>query len=232
VIFERSKRFVIGGDRMREDKKQYQQIENYIKNPHFRKKQQQAIFFILNQIELINQELTGKYKRDIIDSVVSRTKSAESVKKKLIRKGLPVDIKHVEERLHDLTGVRISCTFLDDVYRIAEKMEKNPLFKVVKVKDYIKEPKSSGYRSIHMIVLVPVDEDEDVGVELQIRTTGMNYWAKLDHQLSYKAEENEEMDKIRRDLKFYAEEISRIDRKLLKIRTKIEKMKDKKISDK
>ena len=103
---------------MREDKKQYQQIENYIKNPHFRKKQQQAIFFILNQIELINQELTGKYKRDIIDSVVSRTKSAESVKKKLIRKGLPVDIKHVEERLHDQTGVRISCTFLDDVYRM------------------------------------------------------------------------------------------------------------------
>jgi len=74
--------------------------------------------------------------------------------------------------------------------------------------------------------------EEDIRVEVKIRTVGKNYWAKLDHQLSYKADENEEMEKIRRDLKFHAEEIARIDRKLLKIRTKIEKMKDKKVTDK
>jgi len=99
------------------------------------------------------------------------------------------------------------------------------------VKDYIENPKPSGYQSLHMIFLVPIGGEEDIRVEVQIRTVGMNYWAKLDHQLSYKAEENEEMEKIRRDLKFHAEEIARIDRKLLKIRTKIEKMKDKKTTD-
>ena len=225
-------RFVIDGVSMNEEKKQYQQIERYIKNPDFRNKQQEAIDYVVDQVEIINRELSGRYKRDVIDSVIFRTKSAESIKKKLIRKGLPVNVENVEERLHDLTGVRITCTFLDDVYKIAERLEKNHHFTVIRVKDYIKEPKSSGYQSVHMILLVPVSGEESIRVEVQIRTVGMNYWAKLDHQLSYKAGENEEMEKIRRDLKFHAEEIARIDRRLLKIRTKIEKMKDKKVSDK
>ena len=212
---------------MREENKQYRQIEQYIKNPNFKIKQQEAIEYVIDQVDIINQELSRRYRREVVDSVVSRTKSAESIKNKLIRKGFPVDVKHVEERLHDLTGVRISCTYLDDVYKVLERLEKNSHFSVIRIKDYIKEPKTSGYRSIHMILYVPVGDD-GIRVEVQIRTTGMNYWAKLDHQLSYKAEENEEMEKIKRDLKFYAEEISRIDRKLLKIRTKIEEMKDKK----
>ena len=225
-------RFVIDGVSMNEEKKQYQQIERYIKNPDFRNKQQEAIDYVVDQVEIINRELSGRYKRDVIDSVIFRTKSAESIKKKLIRKGLPVNVENVEERLHDLTGVRITCTFLDDVYKIAERLELNHHFTVIRVKDYIKEPKSSGYQSVHMILLVPVSGEESIRVEVQIRTVGMNYWAKLDHPLSYKADENEEMEKIRRDLKFHAEEIARIDRRLLKIRTKIEKMKDKKVSDK
>ena len=225
-------RFVIDGGSMNEEKKQYQQIERYIKNPGFRNKQQEAIDYVVDQVEIINRELSGRYKRDVIDSVIFRTKSAESIKKKLIRKGLPVNVENVEECLHDLTGVRITCTFLDDVYKIAERLENNHHFTVIRVKDYIKEPKASGYQSVHMILLVPVSGEESIRVEVQIRTVGMNYWAKLDHQLSYKAGENEEMEKIRRDLKFHAEEIARIDRRLLKIRTKIEKMKDKKVADK
>ena len=217
---------------MNEEKKQYQQIERYIKNPAFRNRQQDAIDYVIDQVEIINRELSGRYKRDVIDGVVFRTKSAESIKKKLIRKGLPVNIETVEERLHDLTGVRITCAFLDDLYKVAERLEQNHHFTVIRVKDYIKEPKASGYQSLHMILLVPVGGDENIRVEVQLRTVGMNFWAKLDHQLSYKADEKEEMEKIKRDLKFYAEEISRIDRKLLKIRTKIEKLKDKKISDK
>ena len=214
---------------MREEKKQYQQIERYIQNPDFKNKQQEAIDYVINQVEIINGELSARYKRDVIDSIIARTKSAESIKKKLIRKGLPVDVEHVEERLHDLTGVRITCTFLDDVYKVADRLERSHHFKLLRVKDYIKEPKSSGYQSLHMIFLVPIGGEEAIRVEIQIRTVGMNYWAKLDHQLSYKAEDNEEMEKIRRDLKFHAEEIARIDRKLLKIRSKIEKMKDKKV---
>lgn len=217
---------------MNEEKKQYQQIERYVKNPSFRNRQQDAIDYVIDQVEIINRELSGRYKRDVIDGVVFRTKSAESIKKKLIRKGLPVNIETVEERLHDLTGVRITCAFVDDLYKVAERLEQNHHFTVIRVKDYIKEPKASGYQSLHMILLVPVGGDENIRVEVQLRTVGMNFWAKLDHQLSYKADEKEEMEKIKRDLKFYAEEISRIDRKLLKIRTKIEKLKDKKISDK
>ena len=212
---------------MREEKRQFHQIEQYIQNPDFKNKQQEAIDYVVDQVDIMNRELSARYKRDVIDSIISRTKSAESIKNKLIRKGLPVDVQHIEERLYDLTGVRINCTFLDDVYRIVERLENNHHFEVVRIKDYIKEPKSSGYQSVHMILLVPISSDESVYVEVQIRTTGMNYWAKLDHQLSYKAEENEEMEKIRRDLKFHAEEISRIDKNLLKIRKKIEKLQDK-----
>jgi putative GTP pyrophosphokinase len=168
----------------------------------------------------------------VVDSIVFRTKSAESVKKKLVRKGLPINVESLEAQLHDLTGVRIACVFLDDVYKVAERLESNRHFKILRVKDYIKQPKTSGYQSIHMIMEVPVNEERDsMRVEVQLRTVGMNFWAKLDHQLAYKMDDSEEVEKIRRDLKFHAEEIARIDRKLLKIRKKIEKLQDKKIPD-
>ena len=174
---------------MKEEKKQYQQIERYIKNPNFLNKQQDAIDYVLDQVEIINQELSGRFRRDVIDSVVFRTKSAESIKKKLVKKGLPIDVKSIEEELHDLTGVRITCAFLDDVYRIAERLELNHHFCLVKVKDYIKKPKSSGYQSLHMIMDVPVGgAKEMVRVEIQIRTVAMNFWSKLDHPLAYKIE--------------------------------------------
>ena len=220
-------------DKMKEERKQYQTIERYIKNPDFLNKQQDAIDYVLDQVEIINQELSGRYRREVIDSVIFRTKSAESIKKKLVKKGLPVEVESVEAQLHDLTGVRITCAFLDDVYRIAERLEHNRHFTVVRVKDYIKNPKSSGYQSLHMIMEIPVgDGSESIRVEVQIRTVAMNFWAKLDHQLAYKIAENEETEKIRRELKFHAEEIARIDRKLLKIRKKIEKLQDKKLLDK
>lgn len=218
---------------MKEERKQYQAIERYIKNPDFLEKQQDAIQYVVNQVEIIDQELSGRFRRDVVDSIIYRTKSAESIKKKLIKKGLPLDLESVDAYLHDLTGVRITCAFLDDVYRIAERLEMNRHFTVVRVKDYIKDPKPSGYQSLHMIMNVPVSGGMDsIRVEIQIRTVAMNFWAKLDHQLAYKIVENEETEKIRRDLKFHAEEIARIDRKLLKIRKKIEKLQDKKISEK
>lgn len=218
---------------MKEERLQYQIIERYIKNPDFLNKQQEAIDCIMNQVEIMNGELSGRYKRDVIDSIIFRTKSAESIKKKLIRKGLPLNVESVEARLHDLTGVRITCVFLDDVYRVVERLEASSHFKILRIKDYIKEPKLSGYQSIHIIMEVPVREGRDrIRAEIQLRTIGMNFWAKLDHQLAYKMDDSEEVEKIRRDLKFHAEEIARIDRKLLKIRKKIEKLQDKKIPEK
>ena len=216
---------------MKEEKRQYRQIEQYIKNPDFLNRQQEAIDYVISQVEIMNRELSGRFRRDVVDSVVFRTKSAESIKKKLVRKGLPVDIKSIEEELNDLTGIRITCAFSDDVYRIAERLESNHHFNVIRIKDYIKSPKACGYQSLHMIMDVPVD-GINVRTEIQLRTVAMNFWAKLDHQLAYKIAENEEMEKIQRELKFYAEEIARIDSKMLRVRKKIEKLQDKKVSDK
>jgi putative GTP pyrophosphokinase len=115
------------------------------------------------------------------------------------RKGIPVKLENIVE-ITDIAGVRVICNYIDDVYEVAELLLRQDDIRLMRRSDYIKDPKPSGYRSIHMILLVPVGADEDIRVEVQLRTVGMNYWAKLDHQLSYKAEENEEMDKIRRDL--------------------------------
>lgn len=214
---------------MKEEKRQYHAIERYIKNPDFLNKQQDAIDYVLDQVEIINQELSGRFRRGVIDSVDFRTKSAESIKKKLTKKGLPITVESLEAQLHDLTGIRITCAFLDDVYRVAERLERNHHFHVIRIKDYIKNPKMSGYQSLHMIMDVPVNNrNEIIRVEVQIRTVAMNFWAKLDHQLAYKIAETSETEKIRRELKFYAEEISRIDKKMLKIRKKIERLQDKK----
>ena len=139
-------------------------------------------------------------------------------------------------KLNDLAGIRVVCSFQDDVYRMAGRLQKNKNFILVKTKDYIRKPKASGYQSIHIIVDVPLavteenvtkeinlEESEKVRVEIQLRTVAMNFWAKLDHQLCYK-KDTKGAEKIGKALKAYSEEIARIDKKMLKLRKKIEEI--------
>ena len=180
----------------------------------------EAIKRITEIVRQLNYELHSKYNRDLIDSVLSRVKTTDSIIRKLQRKGRKVTLENAINTLNDIAGVCVVCTYRDDVYNVFKALKKNVNFEVIKVKDYIKNPKDSGYRSIHLIVAIEINEKK-IPVEIQIRTVAMNYWAKLDHQLCYKREQDTG-DRIYLELKKYAKDIARIDKKMLKIRKEIE----------
>lgn len=195
--------------------------------PAFIQKQSYGISVLETIMKQYNKKQELMQGRRIIDTITSRVKSPESVAGKLERKGYEISYTNAVHRLNDLAGVRVVCTFRDDVYLIEEYLEQRNDITVIKSKDYIKKPKASGYQSIHLIVDVDYPLGivaEKVRVEVQIRTVAMNYWAKLDHQLCYKQvkEENQETEDIRRELKSYADEIARIDKKMLGLRKRIE----------
>lgn len=129
-----------------------------------------------------------------------------------------------KEKLNDLIGIRIVCLFLDDVYEIAEMLKKQKDIKVIKEKDYIVKPKKNGYMSLHLIVEIPVcmgDKVEMKKVEIQIRTTAMDFWSVLEYQLLYK-KNVKGADKVGKELKSYSDEIAALDQKMLKLRNRIE----------
>lgn len=221
-------------ERINTDK--YEEIKEGLEDIEFQEKEQKAIDYIIEEIRRIDRELNKKFNREIVDVVTYRIKSPESVIKKLKHKGYEVNWDNAQHRLNDLAGVRVICSFQDDVYRLAGKLQKDKNLILIKTKDYIKKPKASGYQSIHVIVDVPMEikeeqmkeetvsqECEMIRVEIQIRTVAMNFWAKLDHQLCYK-KDTKGADKIGKALKSYAEEITKIDKKMLKLRKKIERM--------
>lgn len=215
----------------RNDDEQYAErlaeLSELLGEPSFIQKCSYGMTMLETWVAEYNKRFEQLHGRSAVDSVSSRIKSAESVAGKLERKGYEISYTNAVHRLNDLAGIRVVCSFRDDVYSMADYLMQCPKLKIVKVKDYIKKPKSSGYQSIHLIVDVdyPLGWDgETVRVEIQIRTVAMNYWAKLDHQLCYKAGEKRsgEIAGIRQELRRYAEEIAKIDQKMLVLRKKIE----------
>ena len=175
-------------------------------------------------LQIINAELGMRLGRKVIHSMSSRIKSYESIIVKLRQKGLPEHAQAVEEYIYDVVGVRAVCTYTDDLYQIAEMLCAQKDMKLLKKKDYIKNPKKSGYRSMHLIFRVPISFEAEVQwirVEVQLRTAAMDYWAGLDYQLQYK-KENREAKNISRELKAYANAIEQIDSKVLELRRRIE----------
>ena len=151
-------------------------------------------------------------------------KTAESIYTKLIRKGLEPDFDTARAELKDLIGIRVGCPFEDEVYEVADRLKAQGDVQIIREKDYIKNPKKNGYKSLHMIVEVPIYSSKGPlkeKVEIQLRTVAMDYWSVLEYQIFYKKTENEEVAK---ELKTYADEISELDAKMLKLRDKIEKM--------
>ena len=139
-------------------------------------------------------------------------------------KNLEPEFSLAKEKLNDLIGIRIVCLFLDDVYEIAEMLKKQKDIKVIKEKDYIVKPKKNGYMSLHLIVEIPVcmgDKVEMKKVEIQIRTTAMDFWSVLEYQLLYK-KNVKGADKVGKELKSYSDEIAALDQKMLKLRNRIE----------
>ncbi len=148
-----------------------------------------AAEIVKTQLSIYDNEFSMKFQRNPIHSIESRIKSPQSIVEKLQRKGFPVSAKSAEQHLTDIAGIRVICYYIDDIYAMAELLTMHDSFKVIKVKDYIENPKPSGYRSFHMVLTVPVcmsTSNRRVPVEIQIRTIAMDFWAALEHQLHYK----------------------------------------------
>lgn len=184
-----------------------------------------AIREVKTKLEVLNDELSVKNQRNPIEMIKSRVKKPLSIVEKLQRRGLEVSLESMVKNLDDVAGVRIICSFVDDIYEVAEMLVRQDDVKVIAVKDYIKNPKPNGYRSYHMIVEVPVfftDSKRFIRVEVQIRTIAMDFWASLDHELKYKKSFVDTDGEINGELKECADVIAQTDEKMLEIRKRIE----------
>lgn len=148
-----------------------------------------AIMEIETKFNVLNEEFSLQYDRNPINGMKSRLKSLPSIKGKMERKGLPFTVEAIEENLNDIAGIRVVCSFPNDVYLLAYALLKQDDITLVRKKDYIENPKPNGYRSLHLIVSVPIflaKEKKPMKVEIQLRTIAMDFWASLEHQLRYK----------------------------------------------
>ena len=187
---------------------------------------QYAIDVVLAKLRLIDAQLSGKSNRPLVRTFSSRIKTTDSIVKKLIRKGREVSYQTAVDTLNDIAGVRVVCYFFDDIYRIAEQVRRQKDIKILKEKDYAKKPKKSGYQSLHLIVEVPVvygDKTQNVRVEIQIRSVAMDYWAELDTQMCYKKDAGQ-LEAVEKATREYADVIAGVDKKMLELRKKIQKM--------
>ncbi len=171
------------------------------------------------KLEILNDEFKHVHQYNPIEYIKSRIKSPESIVKKLKRNGYESSIHNMVEHINDIAGIRIVCSFTSDIYRIAEMIGKQNDLTVISVKDYIRHPKPSGYKSYHMLVSIPIflsDRVVDTKVEIQIRTIAMDFWASLEHKIYYKFEGNAP-DYISRDLQECAGIVSMLDAKMLQL---------------
>lgn len=148
-----------------------------------------AIREISTKLEVLDDEFSVKYKRNPISSIKSRIKQPESIYRKLQKNGYDFTEKNIREQLNDVAGIRVTCPFIDDIYIVAKLLAEQDDITVLRIKDYIQNPKENGYRSYHMIVEIPVffaEGKTPMRAEVQIRTIGMDFWASLEHQLRYK----------------------------------------------
>lgn len=182
-----------------------------------------AIKEITTKLEILSKEFTVKRNRCPIEFISSRVKSPNSIVGKLERKNLDISVKNVAKYLDDIAGVRVICSFIDDIFDIADMLTQQDDIVLLECKNYIKNPKPNGYRSLHLIVEVPVflsDRKQPMRVEIQIRTIAMDFWASLEHQLKYK-KDIENANTIVKELKECADIIAQTDDRMLKIKNQI-----------
>lgn len=182
-----------------------------------------AIMEVETKLQVLNCEFSEEFKRNPFESIKSRLKSPESIYEKLERRGFPISVDSIRENLTDVAGLRVICSFPDDIYRLAELLLKQDDIFLLRKKDYIKDPKANGYRSLHLILHVPIflaSGKKYVKVEVQFRTIAMDFWASLEHKLRYKKHVNE-TEEIIRQLKSCADSIEELDYQMQTIRDEI-----------
>ena len=183
-----------------------------------------AIKEVETKLEVLNDEFMTSKKRNPIDSIRSRIKSPESILEKLKRKGYDISLQSIMDNLNDVAGIRVVCPFISDIYDVAQMLVSQDDIEVMEVKDYIKNPKPNGYRSLHYVVIIPIflsSGKEYMKVEVQIRTIAMNFWASLEHQMHYKKFESDDMPDIVGQLTECAQNIYDTDVRMQEIRDNI-----------
>ncbi len=182
-----------------------------------------AILEVKTKLDVLNKEFMANELRNPIESIKSRVKSPESIIEKLERKGYEMSVDSIKNNLDDVAGIRVICSFVDDIYKVADMLIGQDDIKVLSKKDYIKNPKKNGYRSFHMVVEIPIflsEEKKSMKVEVQIRTIAMDFWASLEHEIHYKKFENSNVEMVKQ-LSECADVIHETDLKMMSIRKKL-----------
>ena len=183
-----------------------------------------ALMEVETKLNVLNAEFTMKNNRNPFESIKSRIKTPKSILEKLQRNGFEISVKGIEENLADVAGIRVICSFPDDIYATAKMLTDQDDIRVIQVKDYIINPKPNGYRSLHLILEVPIflsNEKKNMKVEVQFRTIAMDFWASLEHKLKYK-KNIENAEEISKELQRCAEASSQLDLRMQALRDRIE----------
>ena len=184
-----------------------------------------AMMEIETKFNVLNQEFSLRYDRNPISSIKTRLKSPASIREKLTRRGIDVTVENIEACLNDVAGVRVICSYTSDIYMLADALTRQDDILLIQRKDYIESPKPNGYRSLHLIVAVPIflaREKRIMNVEIQLRTIAMDSWASLEHQLRYK-KDGEFTEEIAQELYECAKLSADLDFRMQNIRSKVEK---------
>ncbi len=188
-----------------------------------------ALKQIETKLEILNDEFQHVHRYNPIEHIKSRIKTSESIVKKLKKNGYESTIPNMIQHVNDIAGIRVICSFTSDIYRIADMISDQKDVKVLKVKDYITFPKPSGYKSYHMIIMIPVylsDRIVNTKVEIQIRTVAMDFWASLEHKIHYKFEGNAP-EHIKNELIECARMVSDLDARMLSLNDEIQAIEEK-----
>ncbi len=175
-----------------------------------------AMMEVCTKFNVLDEELSLRYDRNPIESIKSRLKTPESILDKLQLRGLYPSVENIEENVFDVAGVRVICSYVSDIYMLADALEKQDDIVFIRKKDYIKEPKENGYRSLHLITEIPIflhDRKRMMKVEVQLRTISMDWWASLEHKICYK-KDFIVTDEMRQELRECAEIGARLDARM------------------
>lgn len=184
-----------------------------------------AIMEFETKLKVLEQEFSMEYDRNPFEAIKTRLKSPESIVGKLQSRGYALTIESMEENLNDIAGIRVVCSFQEDIYKLARMLTSQDDVSLIQIKDYIKNPKPNGYRSLHLILAVPVflsSETKLIKVEIQFRTIAMDFWASLEHKMKYKKNIDHSEEIVDR-LKACAEQIYTLDQEMQRIRNLIER---------
>lgn len=187
-----------------------------------------ALKQISTKLEILNDEFQHVHRYNPIEHIKSRIKTPESIVKKLKKHGYESTIENMVKYVNDIAGIRVICSFTSDIYQIAEMISNQSDIKVISVKDYIVNPKASGYKSYHMLVSIPVylsDRIEETKVEIQIRTVAMDFWASLEHKIHYKFEGNAP-EHIKEQLVECSRIVSNLDERMLDLNKEIQHLEE------